>query len=288
MAAHQADAKRMLDDRGYRGPLVRGQNPAHLVEEATRDRIIQSYYWKEQCFGLNAATLCDRATELTCIGGTYGIGQKPTPFLCLAFKMLQLTPEKEVVQTYLNWGSEMFDRNEGDEDGFELATNGEEGDLKRQKQLRAEFKYLRALAAFYIRLTWEPVEIFNTLEPLLEDRSKLRQRRRDGVSLLTMDEFIHRLLTEKRSCGTSLWKLPDRGLLQDLDMLEEYVSPLGAELDELDRDEDEELESNSGAEELGNRTSTSGDERSTNGNGRANGNDRANRLSESSESDDTS
>lgn len=91
----------MLDDRGYEGVLIRGQNPALLMEKAVRDRITESYYWKEQCFGLNAATLCDRAVELTFIGGTYG-QQKPTPFLCLAFKLLQLTPEREIVLEYLH------------------------------------------------------------------------------------------------------------------------------------------------------------------------------------------
>nr|KMM67735.1 hypothetical protein CPAG_04068 [Coccidioides posadasii RMSCC 3488] len=64
MATHRADASALLDNRGYTGPLVRGVNPATLFEKAVRDRITDSYYWKEQCFGLNAATLCDRAVEL--------------------------------------------------------------------------------------------------------------------------------------------------------------------------------------------------------------------------------
>ena len=84
--AHQADARRALDERGYTGALIHGDNPLKLFEKAVRDRIIDSYYWKEQCFGLNAATILDRALELTFIGGTYGVAQKPTPFLCLAFK----------------------------------------------------------------------------------------------------------------------------------------------------------------------------------------------------------
>ena len=79
--AHHADATRMLDNRGYTGPLVRGQNPLALLDAPLRDRITESYYWKEQCFGLNAATLLDRAVELTHVGGTYGVAQKPTPFL---------------------------------------------------------------------------------------------------------------------------------------------------------------------------------------------------------------
>jgi hypothetical protein len=58
MAAHRADASSFLDNRGYKGPLIRGVNPATLFEKAVRDRITDSYYWKEQCFGLNAATPC--------------------------------------------------------------------------------------------------------------------------------------------------------------------------------------------------------------------------------------
>ena len=151
--AHQADARRALDERGYQGVLIRGDNPLKLFEKAVRDRIIDSYYWKEQCFGLNAATLLDRAVELTFFGGTYGIAQKPTPFLCLAFKLLQLTPEREIIEFYLQQGGE-------------------------------EFKYLRALAAFYVRLTYEKdEEIYLTLEPLLADFRKLRRRTREGWQL---------------------------------------------------------------------------------------------------------
>ena len=103
MATHKADASNLLDNRGYSGPLLRGVNPVTLFEKAVRDRITDSYYWKEQCFGLNAATLCDRAVELTAIGGTYGASQRPMPFLCLAFKLLQLAPEREIILEYLNF-----------------------------------------------------------------------------------------------------------------------------------------------------------------------------------------
>jgi pre-mRNA-splicing factor 38A len=210
MAAHQADAKRMLDNRGYTGPLARGQNPALLFEKAVRDRVTESYYWKEQCFGLNAATLCDRAVELTAIGGTFGVAQKPTPFLCLAFKMAQLAPERRIVECWLHFGSRLFDEIAEDRDEESIMEGGAVGGLERQRGVRSTYKYLRALAAFYIRLTYEPVDVYKTLEPLLEDRSKLRQRRREGASLITMDEFVDRLLTSDRVCATSLWKLPAR------------------------------------------------------------------------------
>lgn len=222
MATHFADAKAMLDDRGYSGTLVRGQNPALLFEKAVRDRITESYYWKEQCFALNAATLCDRASDLSYIGGTYGL-QKPTPFLCLAFKLLQLVPEKEIILEYLNWTSE--DQEEQVEDGIDAMST------------KSHFKYLRALAAFYIRLTWEPVEIYQTLEPLLSDYRKLKHRKRDGFVLTFMDQFIDDLLTKDRVCATSLWKLPARTMLEDLDLLEIRISPLNDEIEDLDKSE---------------------------------------------------
>ncbi len=215
---HRADASSALDNRGYTGPLIRGANPITLIETAVRDRITESLYWKEQCFGLNAATLLDRAIDICYIGGTYGVGMRPTPFLCLAFKLLTLTPEKEIVLEYLNMGGE-------------------------------EWKYLRALAAFYVRLTFEPADIYTTLEPFLTDGRKLRRRRKEQYVLVHMDEFIDELLTKDRSCATSLWKLAGRQQLEDLDMLEERVSPLQAELDELDEmEQDEDGDPGNGSE----------------------------------------
>ncbi|KAI9822985.1 MAG: hypothetical protein M1826_000318 [Phylliscum demangeonii] len=213
-ATHSIDAKRMLDDRGYAGTLVRGQNPALLMEKAVRDRITESYYWKERCFGLNEATLCDRAVELQYIGGVWGTSQTPTKFLCLAFKLLQLTPERSIVLEYL--------RNEN-------------------------FKYLRALAAFYVRLTFDPVDAYRTLEPLLADYRKLMRRNHTGFGLTYVDEFVDDLLTKERVCATSLWKLPTRQQLEDLDLLQERVSSLGEELDEIDADEDDDDDDDEGA-----------------------------------------
>lgn len=216
--AHQADAKRALDERGYTGTLIRGDNPLKLFEKAVRDRIIDSYYWKEQCFGLNAATLLDRAVELSFIGGTYGVAQKPTPFLCLAFKLLQLTPEREIITFYLE----------------------KAGD---------EFKYLRALAAFYIRLAWErDEEVYTTLEPLLADGRKLKRRMREGWALTHVDEFVDDLLTKTRVCATTLPKINPRLHLEDADKLEPRKSALGDELQELDRDDEADDNTSSDAE----------------------------------------
>lgn len=205
----RADASLFLDDRGYSGHLIRGQPPHLLFEEAVRNRIVDSYYWKEQCFGLNAATLCDRAVDLTFFGGTFNDGQRPTPFLCLAFKMLQLNVEADIVEEYLNAGGD-------------------------------DFKYLRALAAFYVRLTSENSEdVYRKLEPYLEDYRKLRRRNNAGYSLTTMDDFVDDLLTKDRVCATSLWKLVPRTQLEDEDKLEERISPVAHMLEDSDEDRDE-------------------------------------------------
>jgi pre-mRNA-splicing factor 38A len=241
----RADASALLDDRGYRGALIRGQNPALLFEKGVRERITESYYWKEQCFGLNAATLCDRAADLKFIGGTTGITGKPTPFLCLAFKMLQLVPDKEIVLEYLNFRDDEEDEAQNGEVKTEENGHTSEDDDTTKKALDlnaagklGDFKYLRCLAAFYIRLAWEPVEIYKTLEPLLTDYRKIKRRLKDAFTLTYVDQFIDDLLTKDRMCATSLWKLPSRANLEDLDMLEPRESPLGDEIDELDEELD--------------------------------------------------
>ncbi|KAL5343500.1 PRP38 family-domain-containing protein [Aspergillus crustosus] len=234
MASHRADASTLLDNRGYSGPLVRGLNPAMLFEKAVRDRITESYYWKEQCFGLNAATLCDRAAELSFIGGTYGVSEKASPFLCLAFKLLQISPDRDIVLEYLNFSNPELEADEVDGE-----TTAEERAQNSVVKHRGDFKYLRALAAFYVRLTWEPVAVYKTLEPLLLDYRKLKRRVRDSFVLTYMDQFVDDLLTKDRVCGTSLWKLPSRQQLEDLDLLEERESPLVDELEEMDKSGDE-------------------------------------------------
>ena len=65
-----------------------------------RERIYEAQYWKEFCVPLNAATLCDQAVGLKYIGGQYS-NVRPTEFLCLLFKLLQIQPEDAIIQEYL-------------------------------------------------------------------------------------------------------------------------------------------------------------------------------------------
>lgn len=193
---------RYIVDRGvvHGAKSVHDINPAMLIEKITRERIYESVYWKEKCFGLDAATLCDRAVELQYVGGTYA-NQRVTPFLCLAFKLIQLQPEHDIILEYIN---------------------------------QTDFKYLRALGAFYARLFFKPAEIYKVLEPLLADYRKLRTRSAAGVRLTHMDEFIDDLLTKQRVCETTLPRLPKRIVLEDNDELD-VREPL---LSESDSDSD--------------------------------------------------
>ncbi|GJJ12448.1 hypothetical protein Clacol_006690 [Clathrus columnatus] len=192
---------------------IHGQNPQFLVEYIIRSRIYESTYWKEHCFALTgmsillfflikrAETIIDKAIALRAIGGVYG-NQKPTEFICLLLKLLQIQPEKEILVEYL---------------------------------LVDEFKYLRALAAMYIRMTFRAAEVYDLLEPLLKDYRKLRLRSMGkhlpsllilcqivyehnlaGYSLTYVDEFVDQLLTEERVCDIILPRLIKREVLEDM------------------------------------------------------------------------
>mgnify|MGYP002655411183 CR=1 FL=1 len=69
---------------------IHGTNPQYLVEKIIRSRIYDSQFWKESCFALTAELMVDKAMELRFIGGVYGGNIKPTPFICLVLKFLQV------------------------------------------------------------------------------------------------------------------------------------------------------------------------------------------------------
>ena len=80
---------------------IRGTNPQYLIEKIVRERIYECRFWKEECFGLTAELLVDKAMQLKYIGGTFAGNIKPTPFLCLTLKMLQIQPDKEIVIEFI-------------------------------------------------------------------------------------------------------------------------------------------------------------------------------------------
>jgi len=186
---------------------VSGTDPQNLLEYITRQRVYDSRYWKEDCFGLSV----EDVLEKSCGGGGGGIryvGGYPTPFLALTLKLLQLHPEPELV-------AEAF---------------------VRQRQ----FKYARALGCLYLRLTGRPVDIYEALEPLYGDYRKLRfyeqtaDVRKNEWTLVPVDAFVHRLLTEPRAVGIALPRLPPRRTLVDAGYLPDGPRPTPLE-DKLKR-----------------------------------------------------
>ncbi|KAK9875363.1 hypothetical protein WA026_007761 [Henosepilachna vigintioctopunctata] len=186
---------------------VHGTNPQYLVEKIIRSRIYDSKYWKEECFALTAELLVDKAMELRFIGGVFGGNIKPTPFLCLTLKMLQIQPEKDIVVEFI--------KNE-------------------------EFKYVRALGAFYMRLTGNSLDSYKYLEPLYNDNRKLRRQNRNAqFEMIHMDEFIDELLREERVCDVILPRIQKRHILEENNEIEAKVSALEDDLDEdMDLEDD--------------------------------------------------
>lgn len=179
---------------------VHGQNPQSLIEKIVRDRIKDSIYWKEECFGINAATLIDKAIKLEYIGGVYGGTQKPTPFICLLFRMLQIQPDMNIILEFIH---------------------------------NSDIKYLRALGIVYFRFVASAIHIYETLEPLLQDYRKLRERTSSGEFIIThMDELVDRLLHDDKIFNLVLPRIPKRFILEKTHQLAAYISPIAAELDE--------------------------------------------------------
>ncbi len=83
-----------------------------------------------------------------------------------------------------------------------------------------DFKYVRALGAFYLRLTGRPAEIYELIEPLYNDFRKLRFRESTGWKITYMDEVADELLNSDRYCGIALPHLPKRAVLESAGYLD--------------------------------------------------------------------
>lgn len=80
---------------------MHGTDPQNLIEQITRRKIYNTLYWKRHAFALTAATLVDKAIALKYVGGIYGGFRKPTDFICLILKMLQIQPSEEIIVEFL-------------------------------------------------------------------------------------------------------------------------------------------------------------------------------------------
>lgn len=166
-------------------------------------------------FLYTAETLIDKSLELRCIGGVYG-NQRPTEFLCLLLKLLQIQPEKEILLEYLQ--ADEFKC--GPVSMLPLFANT----IRR---------YLRALTAIYIRMTFGASDVYELLEPLLKDFRKLRYRNTSthltdcmhaapsfahfiaGYNITFIDDFVDQLLNDERVCDIILPRIPKRQILEE-------------------------------------------------------------------------
>jgi len=188
-------------------PTIKGTNPQYLIEKIIRSRIYDCRYWKEDCFALTAELVVDKAVELKYIGGVSGGNIRPAPFLCLILKMLQICPEKDIIVEFI--------KNE-------------------------EFKYVRALGAFYMRLVGTSVEIYKYLEPLYNDYRKMKRlNKEEKYELIHMDEFIDELLREERVLDVQLPRLQKRSVLEENNQLEPRQSVLDEDIDDNESSDEE-------------------------------------------------
>ncbi|OWB86811.1 hypothetical protein B5S33_g5525 [[Candida] boidinii] len=200
-------------DRGLASNVkkIHGINPVLLIEKILREIILDSLYWKKDCFNLNSLTILDQIVDIKLIG-TYSNSNKtrPTKFICLLLKLLQLQPDKDIINYLL---------------------------------VQKDFKYLTALAALYIRVTYDSTDVYTLLEPLLNDRRKLiiidgKSTKLDAfksttiTSITYMDEYIDNLLNNSKFIDLMLPRLLPRLQLEDQDLIEPRESELQSEFED--------------------------------------------------------
>ncbi|KRX10509.1 hypothetical protein PPERSA_01521 [Pseudocohnilembus persalinus] len=179
--------------------FVRGTNPQYLIDKILRNKIYNCRYWKENCTGLTAESLVDEAIQLEYVSGSYGGFRQPSKFICLVAKMLQLSPEKEIVLEYM--------RNE-------------------------DYKYVTALAMFYWRMIATTEECYKILEEYYSDYRKIRYRNEDGsFQIIHIDEFADDLLKKEVLCSTVLPHIQSRINLEEFNDFQPRISQLEHELE---------------------------------------------------------
>lgn len=192
-----------------------GTDPQNIIPPTIRAAVYNSTFWNTTCFGLTLADLVHIAVRLQYIGAFSPTTQRPSPFLCLLMKLLQLAPDPQHISIFL-----------------------------QQK----DFKYPAVLAAFYVRLVDNPVVVYNTLEPLLSDYRRVVIVRNGGIdpppnlstepddyqtihtfspfSLCNMDIVVDTLLRSNELFDIPFPRLPPRPLLVETNQLQQRTSSL--------------------------------------------------------------
>lgn len=158
---------------------VRGHAPQYLIDTTTRYKIYHSVFYQQYCFGVNLVSFVDRVQMLQGTGGLYGLLRQPCNFYCLFLKLLELEPSNKVIEKFLRtkcW----------------------------------QLKYLRLLAAMYIRFTYPPEQVYLMLEPLLSHYNQVAVLQTNGYVLQHFDEVIYAFLSQKFWCGITFPPLTPR------------------------------------------------------------------------------
>lgn len=138
--------------------------------------------------------------KVKCVGGLYGGAKKPTKFLCLVFKLLQMNVSRDIVMVYLG---------------------------------ERDYKYLNAIALLYLRLTVKAPEVYELLEPFYVDNRKLRLRNSIGRYEITyIDQFVDDMLNQEVFLGLALPFVPKRLALEVQGVLEPRQSLIEEGLNE--------------------------------------------------------
>ena len=170
------------------------------IETILRNKIFNEQYWSVNLFSLTSETILDEIVKLSYIGGTYSDMKRPTKFIMIILKLLTIRPSKDIIYEYI---------------------------------MNDDFKYLRAIGAFYLRLTGDPVEIYQFIEPLYYDYRKLRIRTDTHVyETITMDQFAWNLLHNSYYFDIALERIPIRPVLESQGLLPRRESELTEGMDE--------------------------------------------------------
>ena len=97
-----------------------------------------------------------------------------------------------------------------------------------------DYKYVRLLGAFYLRLVGKPLDVYQYLEPLFNDYRRCRRRTADGGYVVqNLDSFVEELLTKDFVCDVTLPRIPHRWTLEASGLLQPRRSVLEEGIDEL-------------------------------------------------------
>jgi pre-mRNA-splicing factor 38A len=176
--------------------------------------VFNSRFWKEHCFALNSESLVEKAMTLEYVGFAFGAFHRPTPFLCLLVKMVQILPSIEMLRTYVEFSA------------AEPSNN--------VTQQESDMRYLRVLTAVYIRLVCRPEMVYSMLEPLFQDYRTVVLLDTDAkFSKVYIDEFVETLLAYG-ACSIQGFHFPHltrRSVLHAKGLIGEYISSIEDELE---------------------------------------------------------